>query len=86
VCGEPAAIARCALLPFEVLALDGERLRSGSRAQEAEELGIPDEKLNPFGGPIALGHPFGMTGARLMTTLLSGPDGHGPGMLVERLS
>src|ERR1700743_2116260 len=37
-----------------------------------EELGIPDEKLNPFGGAIALGHPFGMTGARIMTTLLNG--------------
>ena len=36
-----------------------------------EELGIPDEKLNPFGGAIALGHPFGMTGARIMTTLLN---------------
>jgi acetyl-CoA C-acetyltransferase len=37
-----------------------------------EELGIPDEKLNPFGGAIALGHPFGMTGARIMTTLING--------------
>ena len=37
-----------------------------------EELGIPEEKLNPFGGAIALGHPFGMTGARIMTTLLNG--------------
>ena len=36
-----------------------------------ETLGIPDEKLNPFGGAIALGHPFGMTGARIMTTLLN---------------
>ena len=36
-----------------------------------EELGIADEKLNPFGGAIALGHPFGMTGARIMTTLLN---------------
>ena len=37
-----------------------------------QELGIPDEKLNPFGGAIALGHPFGMTGARIMTTLING--------------
>jgi acetyl-CoA C-acetyltransferase len=66
-----------------------------------EELGIPDEKLNPFGGAIALGHPFGMTGARIMTTLLNGLDavdgtygiesmcvagGMGQAMLVERLS
>jgi acetyl-CoA C-acetyltransferase len=64
------------------------------------ELGIPDEKLNPFGGAIALGHPFGMTGARIMTTLLNGlqaldgtygiesmcvAGGMGQAMLVERL-
>jgi acetyl-CoA C-acetyltransferase len=66
-----------------------------------EELGIPDDKLNPFGGAIALGHPFGMTGARIMTTLLNGLDavdgrygiesmcvagGMGQAMLVERLN
>jgi acetyl-CoA C-acetyltransferase len=62
---------------------------------------IEPEKLNPFGGAIALGHPFGMTGARIMTTLLNGLDatngkygiesmcvagGMGQAMLVERLS
>jgi len=36
----------------------------------AERCAIPLEKLNPNGGAIALGHPFGMTGARIMTTLL----------------
>jgi acetyl-CoA C-acetyltransferase len=66
-----------------------------------DELGIPDEKLNPFGGAIALGHPFGMTGARIMTTLLNDLEtldgtygiesmcvagGMGMAMLVERLS
>jgi acetyl-CoA C-acetyltransferase len=65
-----------------------------------EELGIPDEKLNPFGGAIALGHPFGMTGARIMTTLINDLEtldgtygiesmcvagGMGMAMLVERL-
>jgi acetyl-CoA C-acetyltransferase len=65
-----------------------------------EELGIDEEKLNPFGGAIALGHPFGMTGARIMTTLLNGLEaregtygiesmcvagGMGMAMLVERL-
>jgi acetyl-CoA C-acetyltransferase len=66
-----------------------------------QELGIPDEKLNPFGGAIALGHPFGMTGARIMTTLLNGlqaldgtygiesmcvAGGMGQAMLIERLA
>jgi acetyl-CoA acyltransferase len=34
------------------------------------EFGIPDAKLNPRGGAIALGHPLGASGARLATTLL----------------
>jgi len=66
-----------------------------------QELGIDGEKLNPFGGAIALGHPFGMTGARIMTTLLNGLEtkdgqygiesmcvagGMGQAMLVERLN
>jgi acetyl-CoA C-acetyltransferase len=65
-----------------------------------EDLGIEDEKLNPFGGAIALGHPFGMTGARIMTTLINDLEtldatygvesmcvagGMGMAMLVERL-
>jgi acetyl-CoA C-acetyltransferase len=66
-----------------------------------DELGIPEDKLNPFGGAIALGHPFGMTGARIMTTLINGltaldgtlgiesmcvAGGMGQAMLIERLS
>jgi len=34
------------------------------------EIGAPDEALNPLGGAIALGHPLGASGARLMTTLV----------------
>jgi acetyl-CoA C-acetyltransferase len=66
-----------------------------------DELGIDPEKLNPFGGAIALGHPFGMTGARIMATLLNGlqatdgtygletmcvAGGMGQAMIVERLN
>lgn len=36
-----------------------------------QKLGIPKEKLNPRGGAIALGHPLGMTGARMICTLFS---------------
>ena len=35
-----------------------------------DALNIPHERLNVRGGALALGHPFGMTGARLVTTLL----------------
>jgi acetyl-CoA C-acetyltransferase len=67
----------------------------------ADELGIDLDKLNPNGGAIALGHPFGMTGARIMTTLLNGMEdsgatigmesmcvggGQGMAMIVERLN
>ncbi len=38
----------------------------------AQDLGIDHDKLNVHGGAIALGHPFGMTGARITTTLLNG--------------
>jgi acetyl-CoA C-acetyltransferase len=66
----------------------------------AKELNIGWEKLNVHGGAIALGHPFGMTGARIMTTLLNGMHeagarygmesmcvggGQGMAMIVERL-
>ena len=67
----------------------------------ADELGIDMDKLNPHGGAIALGHPFGMTGARIMGTLLNDlrtldatygletmcvGGGQGMAMIVERLS
>jgi acetyl-CoA C-acetyltransferase len=67
----------------------------------AKHLGIDWDKLNVKGGAIALGHPFGMTGARIMTTLLNALDdedktwglesmcvggGQGMAMVVERLS
>ncbi len=66
----------------------------------AERLGIDHEKLNVNGGAIALGHPFGMTGARIMATLLNGLEdaglqygletmcvggGQGLAMIVEKL-
>ena len=35
------------------------------------ELGIDEDKLNPHGGAIALGHPLGCSGARLIATLLN---------------
>jgi acetyl-CoA C-acetyltransferase len=67
----------------------------------AKHLGIAWDKLNIKGGAIALGHPFGMTGARIMTTLLNALEdqdkrfgmetmcvggGQGMAMIVERLN
>ena len=67
----------------------------------ARELGLDEDTLNVSGGAIALGHPFGMTGARITTTLLNNLRAHdkhigletmcvgggqGMAMIVERLS
>ena len=43
----------------------------------ARDLGVDPDKLNVHGGAIALGHPFGMTGARILTTLLHGLQARG---------
>ncbi len=66
-----------------------------------KDLGIPLEKLNVNGGAIAVGHPFGMTGARITTTLINSLQWHdkqfgletmcvgggqGMAMVIERLS
>jgi acetyl-CoA C-acetyltransferase len=66
-----------------------------------DQCDIPLDKLNTHGGAIALGHPFGMTGARIMTTLLNVMEsddhqvgletmcvagGQGEAMVVERLN
>jgi acetyl-CoA C-acetyltransferase len=42
----------------------------------AEDLGVDIDKLNVNGGAIAVGHPFGMTGARLQNTMLNSLDWH----------
>ncbi|NLW98643.1 MAG: acetyl-CoA C-acetyltransferase [Actinomycetales bacterium] len=67
----------------------------------ADDLGMDFDKLNVHGGAIALGHPFGSTGTRIMTTLLNGLQardgqlgletmcvggGQGMAIIVERLS
>ncbi len=66
----------------------------------ADDLGMDEDKLNVHGGAIALGHPFGSTGTRIMTTLLNGLEerdgqlgletmcvggGQGMAIIVERL-
>ena len=67
----------------------------------ADDLGMDFDKLNVHGGAIALGHPFGSTGARITTTLLNGLEardgqfgletmcvggGQGMAIIYERLS
>ena len=56
---------------------DQRGLRRPGGALGASSSASPWEKLNVNGGAIALGHPFGMTGARIMTTLLNGLEDAG---------
>jgi acetyl-CoA C-acetyltransferase len=51
----------------------------------ARHLGIDLDKLNVKGGSIALGHPFGMTGARIMATLLNALDDEGKTVGLETM-
>ena len=67
----------------------------------AEDLGIDHDRLNVHGGAIALGHPWGSTGARMTTTLIHGLQerdaslglatlcvggGQGMALIIERMS
>jgi Thiolase, C-terminal domain len=77
------------------------RFSCGLSGPGTRELGIDIDRLNVHGGAIALGHPFGMTGARITATLLNGlltrdetvgletmciGGGQGMAMIIERLN
>jgi acetyl-CoA C-acetyltransferase len=51
----------------------------------AQKLGIPIDKLNVNGGAIAVGHPFGMTGARITSTLINSLQHHDKTFGVETM-
>jgi acetyl-CoA C-acetyltransferase len=104
----PIAAIRCALdrAGLVIGDVDVFELNEAFAAQVipvCREVGIDpfDERVNPYGGGIAIGHPFGMTGLRIMSTLLNGLDerdgrygiesmcvggGQGQAMVVERLA
>jgi acetyl-CoA C-acetyltransferase len=96
-----SALARAGLSIDDIDLVEINEAFAAQVVPSAKHLGIPGEKLNVNGGAIALGHPFGMTGARIMTTLLNGLEdrggrygletmcvggGQGMAMIVERLS
>src|SRR4051794_9355814 len=95
------ALARAGLTIDDIDLVEINEAFAAQVVPSAKQLGIPWEKLNVNGGAIALGHPFGMTGARIMTTLLNGMEdrdarfglesmcvggGQGMAMIVERLT
>lgn len=96
------ALARAGLSVSDIGIVELNEAFAAQVLPSAAMLGIDiAEQLNPFGGSIALGHPFGATGARLLTTLLNGLQtrdqqfgiatmcvggGQGMAMVVESLS
>lgn len=67
----PAALNKAGL---EIKDIDIFEINEAFASQAAycvKKLGVPKEKLNPRGGAIAIGHPLGMTGARMIVTLFS---------------
>ena len=96
-----AALGRAGLTIDDIDLVEINEAFAAQVIPSADQLGIPWEKLNVNGGGIALGHPFGMTGARIMGTLLNGLEdsggtvgletmcvggGQGMAMIVERLA
>lgn len=97
----PAALAYAGLTIDDIDLFEINEAFAVQALGSAQRLGIPIDKLNVNGGAIALGHPFGMTGARITTTLIHSLQHHdkqfgvetmcvgggqGMAMVLERLS
>ena len=67
----PAALKNCGLTMNDIDIFEINEAFASQATYCVKKLGVPMEKLNPKGGAIALGHPLGATGAKLMTTLLN---------------
>ena len=97
------ALARAGMTIGDVDVVEINEAFAAQVIPSARGIGIDpfDERLNPHGGAIALGHPFGMTGARILCTLVNGLQtadkvigletmcvggGQGMAMIVERLN
>ena len=95
------ALGRAGMTPDDIDLFEINEAFAAQVLPSADEIGIDLDKLNVNGGAIALGHPFGMTGARIMTTLLNGLEdtdgefgvesmcvggGQGMAMVVQRLN
>ncbi|MGD9526510.1 acetyl-CoA C-acetyltransferase [Pseudonocardia sp.] len=96
----PRALRRAGLTVADLDLVEINEAFAAQVIPSARRLGIPHDVLNVHGGAIALGHPFGMTGARMTTTLINGLDrvggrygvvsmcvggGQGMAMVLERL-
>jgi acetyl-CoA C-acetyltransferase len=95
------ALARAGLTIGDIDLVEINEAFAAQVIPSARELGIDDDRLNVNGGAIAIGHPFGMTGTRIMSTLINSLQfhdrqfgletmcvggGQGMAMIIERLS
>jgi acetyl-CoA acyltransferase 1 len=67
----PAALKKAGLSMNDIDVFEINEAFASQASYCGRELGVPEEKLNPRGGAIALGHPLAMTGARMINTLYS---------------
>lgn len=65
----PAALKNCGLKIEDIDIFEINEAFASQATYCVKKLGVPKEKLNPRGGAIALGHPLGMTGSRMIVTL-----------------
>lgn len=66
----PKALSQVGLKPTDIDVYELNEAFATQALYCAKQLGIPSERINPKGGAIALGHPLGCTGSRLMASLL----------------
>jgi len=66
----PEALAACGLGINDIDSFEINEAFAAQAVYCVQKLGVPNEKLNPLGGAIALGHPLGCTGSRQIATLL----------------
>ena len=67
----PAALSKCGLTVDDIDIFEINEAFASQATYTVNKLGVPRAKLNPKGGAIALGHPLGMTGSRMICTLMT---------------
>ena len=67
----PKALENCGLNINDIDVFEINEAFASQATYSVQKLGVPKEKLNPRGGALAVGHPLGMTGARMIVTLMS---------------
>ena len=67
----PKALENCGLNMGDIDVFEINEAFASQATYSVQKLGVPKEKLNPRGGALAIGHPLGMTGARMIVTLMS---------------